>query len=52
MNLDSIAVSLFVNIFVDFDYIESEANPNNNLMIQGDFFFSLGLPKKVKVWKT
>ena len=47
MNLDSIAVSLFVDIFVDFDYIESEANPNNNLMIQGDFF-SLGQRPSLK----
>ena len=51
MNLDSIAVSLFVDIFVEFDYTKSEANQNNNLMIQGDFFHWAS-PKKVKVWKT
>ena len=35
MNLDSIAVSLFVDILVEFDIFDkySEANPNNNLMI-------------------
>ena len=32
--LDSIAVSLFVDNFVVFDKIESEANPNSNLIMR------------------